>query len=94
MKRRIEFAQEFFLLVQLVVFVFFLIQLGNHTNSVNVLLLVVSCLGLFVVAFSVFRIPDEKKKKITLLVIYCLSILSISLVVFLAIVQFMVQSMP
>lgn len=95
-KIRTRWTQEIFLGIQAVTFIFLVMQtqLGDYGNIAISLTLLTSCLGLFMVAFSIFRIPAEKKSKMILLSIFCLSLLSIGWIVISAFIQFIVESMP
>lgn len=93
-KKNIEISRAIFLLLQLFLLLYLMITLENYTTNILILLLIVSCIGLFIVSFSVINIPSNKKQKIIPFVIFCLSIISITLSLLLKVVQYIITSMP
>lgn len=88
--------QKVFLLIQTGVFIFLImqVQLDKYENITLMSALILNCMGLFIVAFSVVKIPIDKKKRMTLFGIFCLSLFSITWIVLSVLIQFFVVSMP
>lgn len=95
-KRKTVTVQEIFLIIQTVMFVFLCTQtqLGHYENSTFLSAMITSCIGLFIVAFSIFKLPTGKKQKIILFGIFCLSLLSIAWIILSLLAKFAVTSMP
>lgn len=93
MKKWQDTAKMSFLVVQFIMLVYFLIKPINYNNMVGIVWFILSCIGLFTVAFSLLNIPHGKKNKLILFGIFCLSLLSITVILLFIIIEYITQSM-
>lgn len=93
MKKWQDTAKMSFLVVQFIMLLYFLINPINYNNMVGIVWFILSCIGLFIVAFSLLNIPYGKKSKLILFGIFCLSLLSIAVILLFIMIEYITQSM-
>ncbi|MFL2101577.1 hypothetical protein [Desemzia sp. FAM 23989] len=93
MEKRLKTTKISFLVIQIGMIAYFLI-IPNHYNHISgAIWLVTSCIGLFIVAFSMSNVPFDKKSKLVLFSIFLLSIISIFLILFFVVIEFITENM-
>lgn len=93
MKKRANITKAGFLLVQFFMLVYFLINPNNYNKITAILWLILNCIGLFIVAFAVLNAPYNKKNKLIIFGIFCVSIISITLILLFAAIEYIAYSM-
>lgn len=93
MEKKLDTTKMGFLIVQFIILVYFLINPNSYNNLIEVVWFIFSCIGLFIVAFSLLNIPSSKKGKLVLFGIFCLSLLSIAMILLFTTIVYITNSM-
>lgn len=93
LEKRLKTIKLSFLVIQISLISYFLI-IPNHYNHVSgAIWLMISCIGLFIVAFSMSNVSLDKKSKLVLCGMFLLAILSIVLILLFVIIAFITRNM-
>ncbi|WP_035051669.1 hypothetical protein [Carnobacterium pleistocenium] len=82
-----------FLVVQICMIGYFIIRPTDYNKLTGAVWLLMSCIGLFIVAFSMSNIPMDKKSRLVIFGIFILAIVSIVLVISFVIITAITSSM-
>lgn len=93
MEKWLKNYRELFFYIQLFLMLYFLLFSTNYTNMELAGWLIISCIGLFIVAFSVRDYLVKKKMKYVLLGIFLCSISSLVLIMGLWIIAMLTLNM-
>lgn len=93
MGKQLKTIKISFLVIQICMIGYFLIRPTNYNNLTGAAWLLTSCIGLFIVAFSMPNIPMDKKSRLVLLGIFFLAIISIVLILLFVIIAAITSSM-
>lgn len=66
---------------------------AHYNNITGAVWLLTSCIGLFIVAFSMSNVPFNKKSKLVLFGIFLLAIISIVLILLFVTIAFITENM-
>lgn len=94
MTKQVDKVPFIFLLLQLILLIHLLINLNPHQGKIDLLGLIISVIGLFTVAFSMKDISDSKRSKFILFGIFCLSFMTILLVLLFRVIAYISNGMP
>ncbi|WP_226799704.1 hypothetical protein [Carnobacterium mobile] len=93
-KRVVTEGPFIFFLMQLFLLISLLVNLNTQQGIIDVLGIIISIIGLFIVAFSTQIISSSKRSKFILFGIFGLSIMTILLVLFFIVIGYISTSMP
>lgn len=93
MEKRLKTTKATFLIIQICMITYFLITPGHYNNITGAVWLLTSCIGLFIVAFSMSNVPFDKKSKLVLFGIFLLAIISIVLILLFVAIAFITENM-
>lgn len=93
LEKRLKTTKVTFLIIQICMIGYFLIMPNHYNNISGAVWLVTSCIGLFIVAFSMSNVPFDKKSKLILFGIFLLAIISIALILLFLIIAFITGNM-
>ena len=93
MEKRLKTTKVTFLIIQICMIAYFLIMPNYYNKISGAVWLLTSCIGLFIVAFSMSNVPFDKKSRLILFGIFLLAIISIVLILLFVVIAFITGNM-